>query len=336
MSQTSKWLKKQSLYPKILIGKRAAAGCSKLFEAPPANESAWGGIEFDGPFRTFWKPQVEFIDDEEYSYDGVAQFPAGPDMNKGSDMTREQWVKNIDQCTAWIKQGLIEKVVMARRMTFDVPDIDPFDILKNLKGGIPYLVQLNPDITFLGCTPERLFWRKGSLLCSEALAGTSQDLQQLQSSSKDRKEFDWVVSDVEEKLYHLCEDVQKDAVGHKKTNDLYHLHQKISGTLKDGIRDHHILDRLHPTPAMGGTPWCQAKKVIQKFETFRRGFYSAPIGYSSPDCAEWIVAIRCALIVKNKMHLYSGTGIVEESDPYTEWEELNQKCEAWLCKIPVC
>ena len=336
MSQTSKWLKKQSLFPKILIGERAAAGCSKIFDKLPADESAWGGLEFNGPWRTFWKPQVEFIEEEEFSYDGKAAFPTAPEMDRGGEITREQWIKDIDQCLAWIKQGLIDKVVMARRMTIDVPHIDPFDVLKNLKGGIPYLFQISPDVTFLGCTPERLFWRKNKTLFSEALAGTNRDLESLLESNKDRREFEFVAADIEEKLFKLCEDVEKGEAGHKQTNDLYHLHQKLKGTLKDGIRDDHIIDHLHPTPAMGGTPWCQAKKVIEKFELFNRGFYSAPLGFSSPECAEWIVSIRCALIVKNKMHLYSGTGIVEESDPHDEWEELNHKCEAWLCKIPVC
>ncbi|MCB1108315.1 MAG: chorismate-binding protein, partial [Chlamydiia bacterium] len=32
---------------------------------------------------------------------------------------------------------------------------------------------------------------------------------------------------------------------------------------------------------------------------------------------------------KNKMHLFSGTGIVRGSVPEMEWDELNRKVELW-------
>lgn len=336
MSHTRRWLKKQTEYPKILIGDKAAAGCTALFDKIPKDKPVWGGVEFDGPWQAFWQPKVELIDDEEIFYEGSAEFPKRPLMEQGGEITQEQWVKNIDQCIHWIKQGLINKVVMARCMTVDVPALDPFDVLSNLSGGIPYMLQLSPDVTFLGCTPEHLFKRDGDRLQTEALAGTSKNPSELLSSRKDLAEFEWVLEDIQEKLGTICDDIKHAPVGTKKTNDFYHLHSSFEAKLHGHIGDHDVLSLLHPTPAMGGTPWCQARKTIKQLEPFRRGWYAAPMGYYTKEQSEAIVCIRCALIIKNRMHLFSGTGIVEESDPYQEWDELNHKCEAWLCKIPVC
>ncbi len=51
----------------------------------------------------------------------------------------------------------------------------------------------------------------------------------------------------------------------------------------------------------------------------------APLGWSTGQASEWIVGIRSCFIQGNRAYLYTGTGIVEGSDPEEEWEELNQK-----------
>ena len=53
---------------------------------------------------------------------------------------------------------------------------------------------------------------------------------------------------------------------------------------------------LHPTPAVCGRPRGAAKDVLASQEIFDRGFYSGPFGWLSGSAAEFVVAIRSALI----------------------------------------
>ena len=53
---------------------------------------------------------------------------------------------------------------------------------------------------------------------------------------------------------------------------------------------------LHPTPAVCGRPRAIAKDILASQEPFDRGFYSGPFGWLSGSAAEFVVAIRSALI----------------------------------------
>ena len=53
---------------------------------------------------------------------------------------------------------------------------------------------------------------------------------------------------------------------------------------------------LHPTPAVCGRPRATAKDILASQEPFDRGFYSGPFGWLSGSAAEFVVAIRSALI----------------------------------------
>ena len=52
---------------------------------------------------------------------------------------------------------------------------------------------------------------------------------------------------------------------------------------------------------------------------------SPVISTVAADSATFAVAIRSALVIKNKFLLYSGAGIVDGSSPEKEWEELDNK-----------
>ena len=60
-------------------------------------------------------------------------------------------------------------------------------------------------------------------------------------------------------------------------------------------------------------------------EPFSRGWYAGPVGWISHDAAEFSVAIRSALVNGRFAYLYSGAGLVKGSNPFSEWEEVDQK-----------
>ena len=334
MSDVYEWLEAQDVYPKILIGDNAAVGCAAFYETAPEASDAriWGGMEFDGPWKGFWLPMREYGSDvERPAGDG---FPERPHMDLGSDANQMDWVENVEHCLKLIEEGAVQKIVLARRSTVD--GVDPYELLKAMRGGVPYLFQVSSDVTFVGCTPEHLFRREGRLIFIEAVAGTHTDPEVLLASDKNRREHAWVREDVMQKIESFCDSYEMGDVGIKDAGGICHLHSPFEGVLKGSVNDGQLLEQLHPTPAMGGVPWTVAKQWIAKLESFQRGWYAAPLGFYTKERAQFIVAIRCALLIKNKMHLFAGTGIVKGADPLVEWDELNHKTEAWRCKIREC
>ena len=151
----------------------------------------------------------------------------------------------------------------------------------------------------MGASPERLYRRYQRSIGSEALAGTmpkSADPKILQDSDKNKHEHALVVDAINASFKEFCAafDQDKDP-GILTLPNGHHLITKFQGQLKDGINDEDILQFLHPTPALGGTPKNKAMDIIRKLEGFSRGWYGAPIGYVGLDWAEFVVGIRSGL-----------------------------------------
>ncbi len=111
---------------------------------------------------------------------------------------------------------------------------------------------------------------------------------------------------------------------------LRHLVTRFQGVLAPGITDGAILERLHPTAAVGGDPRAAALDAIAELENFDRGWYAAPVGWLARDAAEFAVAIRSAHCAGDRLTLFAGAGIVPGSDPAGEWEENERKLAPFL------
>jgi menaquinone-specific isochorismate synthase len=87
-----------------------------------------------------------------------------------------------------------------------------------------------------------------------------------------------------------------------------------------------VVQALHPTPALGGTPTVESLAFIREHELLDRGWYGAPIGWvDSNNNGEFAVAIRSGLIQGNEASLFAGCGVVADSDPELEYEETKIK-----------
>lgn len=250
------------------------------------------------------------------------------------------WKTNIEKALQSIEKKWIQKVVLARAtiLEFDC-DLDPWAITAALKerqkGAYLFCAEINQG-HFLGMSPEKLFSKKNGKIQSMALAGTrkrghtlSQDSQlenELLHSAKDLREFNPVKAYIQKALSPFCiSPFEWEPTQVYKTYNVQHLFSQIEAPLETSIEDERIIEALHPTPALCGEPKLAAKALIDEIEPFDRGLYGGCIGWTTDVASEWIVGIRSCLVQKNRAILYTGTGIVEGSDPEKEWEELNQK-----------
>lgn len=258
---------------------------------------------------------------------------------KRSDIPKaDKWNENVVKVLEQIKKGQCQKVVLARKTDLTFKEvINPWDMLKTLKKVTPcsyhFAFEFNGGV-FLGASPERLYKRKGRMICSEALAGTKPRLNQakeLLNSPKDIHEHSLVVSAIKRDLMPLCKDLNVDE--NPKIRELsngIHLNTELMGTLKDNVNDEDILQALHPTPAVGGAPTAIALISIRRLESFGRGWYAGPLGYVGLDWSEFVVGIRSGFIKGKKLSVYAGAGIVEGSKPLDEWEEVENKISNFI------
>lgn len=260
-----------------------------------------------------------------------------------SACTFEQWKMNIKRAITQISMGDLRKVVLANatQLTFDNL-ISAYDLVEQSRainlGCYHFLWAENAQNAFVGSTPERLYYRKGNQLFTEALAGTvavsdnpietEQNAQWLLKDAKNIYENQLVVEDIEEHLNAYVEAFEVHLPEIKRLHNVQHLRRRIEATLKADVLDQDCLRQIHPTAAVAGLPRVKAKQFIAQNEPFKRGWYAGTLGIFNPQEAEFCVTLRSAKIEYNQITLYAGAGIVKESEPVSEWQEIERKSQA--------
>jgi menaquinone-specific isochorismate synthase len=270
--------------------------------------------------------------------------PSGiPEMTQVSYCPdKPQWVESCERILRKFDESNLDKVILARQteLAFSgkVPAVR-FLLDYPFPDNSTYRFYLEPSEghAFISFTPERLYRRDGDMLETEALAGTvtkgsieADDhaaSELLLNSEKDIREHRFVKDTIYQELQPVCSDIDmQEEVGVLQLNRLAHLYARCRAQLKPEFRnDSTVLRQLHPTPAVGGVPREEAMALILSIEPFCRGWYAAPVGWLSQDAAEFAVGIRSALVNEDRVYLYSGAGLVQGSDPQSEWEEVDQK-----------
>lgn len=95
-----------------------------------------------------------------------------------------------------------------------------------------------------------------------------------------------------------------------------------------------LVARVHPTPAVGGTPTDEAVAYIGEVEGFDRGRYAGPVGWmDARGDGSWAIGIRSADVNGDHASMYAGVGVVAGSRPGTELEETQLKLQALLAAL---
>ena len=252
--------------------------------------------------------------------------------------------RQVEELLARIQRGEVSKVVAARevRLTFETP-LDPISTVVGLREQAPECLRFAfrfDDATFLGATPERLLHKRGRRLETEALAGsidagTDSPERRLQASAKDLEEHALVVSAITSALAPLCDTPRLPArPGVRSLKHLLHLCTPIQAVLSRDTHVLELLERLHPTPAVGGVPTAASLACIERFESFDRGWYAGAIGwFDALEDADFNVALRSGLVRAERAWLYAGAGIVRESRAALEYAETTLKLSAMLSSL---
>ncbi len=246
-------------------------------------------------------------------------------------------------------EGRLEKVVLARecRIQGSVP-FSPARVLRRLRADYPgcfTFAVARGDRCFLGATPERLVRLRHGTIWTSCLAGsigrgaTAEEDQRLGqallASPKERSEQAIVVRALYDSLAPLCEDLTPPGEPTvMKMRNLQHLYTPVVGRVAGGRTILELVEALHPTPAVGGSPRDLALPLIREREELDRGWYAGPLGWLDARAeGEFAVAIRSALLAGSEASLFAGCGIVAGSDPRREYEESCLKLRPILAAL---
>ena len=242
-------------------------------------------------------------------------------------------------------EGSFSKIVLARAQDLFAPHrFHPLRALNALRERyadcFAFSVANGRGQSFIGASPERLLRVQDGALLTEALAGSarrgataSEDAalgSALLRDEKDLREHRWVVDSIARRLGSIglvAEHGERPVL--RRLANVQHLHTPIKASLPAGVRVLDVLAKLHPTPAVGGSPREAAVPLIRGLEAFPRGLYAGALGWlDARGNGEFCVGLRSALIDGRRTRIYAGAGIVAGSDPEKEFAETELKIRA--------
>jgi len=259
----------------------------------------------------------------------------------GDEIAAEsQWKTLVAQAIAQIQGGELEKVVLARDLTaISNCAIEPRALLRKLAAEYPSTWNFSVS-GLVGATPELLLRLTRGMVTSRILAGTisktgddEKDLAlaaSLARSSKDLEEHVYAVRSVADALEPFCSSTNvPDSPFVLHLANVMHLATDVTGALVETLTHvdlFTLLEKLHPSAAVCGTPTPIAAALIEKIEGILRGRYAGPVGWidASGD-GELGIALRCGQISGNSIRIFAGCGIVAGSNPDLELAESNAK-----------
>jgi menaquinone-specific isochorismate synthase len=244
----------------------------------------------------------------------------------------EAWKSRVATAVTRIQNGELDKVVLARDITVSSSkSIDPRAILQRLAAEYPTTWKYSIS-GLVGATPELLLRLSRGMITSRVLAGTISKTgdASLARSSKDLAEHEYAVRSVADAIEPFCSSTnvpESPFVLHLA--NVMHLATDVTGALVETLAHidaFTILEQLHPSAAVCGTPRPKAAALIQEIEGMSRGRYAGPVGWiDAAGDGELGIALRCGQINGDTIRIFAGCGIVDGSDPEVELAETYAK-----------
>lgn len=272
----------------------------------------------------------------------VVTYPFSTAGEETSTMTDGEFLDVIDLCKTHIQRGDVFQIVPSRRFSRPYRG-DPFAVYRALRSlnPSPYLFYFDHGgFQLFGSSPESQILIEGRSAGISPIAGTyrrgkdpGEDLelaQRLQDDPKESSEHVMLVDLARNDLSVHCERVHVEAFKEVHFySHVLHLVSRVKGELTAGVDPLDVIANTFPAGTLSGTPKYRALQLIDSFEPESRACYGGAIGFldTDGDCNLAIV-IRAFLAQSGSLHYQAGCGVVSESQPQTELDEVKAKLAA--------
>jgi anthranilate/para-aminobenzoate synthase component I len=253
-----------------------------------------------------------------------------------SGIGKAQYVAMLERAHEYIAAGDIYQVNLAH--PFDVP-LGPA-AAPALVGAwcerypMPYAGMLEGDgWTVVSNSPECLLQLDGDAVSTFPIKGTRrlERADELPGDAKEQAEHVMIVDLERNDLGRVCAtgSVHVPAFANVQPfPGLAHLVSEVRGRLRPGTSLAALLRAVFPGGSITGAPKVRAMQIIDELEPAPRGFYTGALGWIDCDRrATFNIAIRTATLSARGMRVWSGGGIVADSDAEREYAETWLKVE---------
>lgn len=261
---------------------------------------------------------------------------------ESSNMSDEEFKALVEKMKSHIQRGDVFQIVPSRAFSTAFAG-DEFNVYRALRSinPSPYLFYFDyGDFKLFGSSPEAQLTIQKNTATIYPIAGTfrrtgvleedEKIAEELKNDPKESAEHVMLVDLARNDLSKHCNDVQvKSYKEAQYYSHIIHLVSKVSGKLKKEQNPFDIVGDTFPAGTLSGAPKHRALTLIDKYEGIQRSFYSGTIGFMGFNGDfNHAIMIRSFLSKKNVLHYQAGAGIVLESDPEKELQEVNNKIEA--------
>lgn len=263
-----------------------------------------------------------------------------------SNLTKEQFIGNVEKAKEYIRAGDIFQVVLSQRFHIET-EIDPLYVYRVLRtmNPSPYMYYLKmDDEVIVGTSPEALVKVNGGKVETRPIAGTrprgktpEQDVQlehELLADEKERAEHLMLVDLGRNDIGRVAEfgSVTCDMFMEiERYSHVMHIVSNVSGKLREDKDFFDAFISCLPAGTVSGAPKLRAMEIIAELEREARGAYAGAIGYLGfSGNMDTCITIRTLIFKHGRAYMQAGAGIVWDSVPEMEYNETVNKAMAML------
>ena len=269
-------------------------------------------------------------------------------------LSEEQWCRTVARTQERMRSGQARKVVLARDvLARPTAPLATGTVLRRLASDYPSTWTFAVD-QMVGASPELLLRLRDRRLTSRVLAGTARRragedalatarlAAWLEGSEKNNREHELARASAITALEPLCSVVNAPARFVLNLPNVLHLASDVTGVVAGDTGALALVDALHPTAAVCGTPTPAAARLIEEAESMDRGRYAGPVGWVDwHGEGEWCIALRSAQLPAggpgphSPARVFGGGGIMPDSEPADELAETTAKMRPVLGALGV-
>lgn len=272
------------------------------------------------------------------------------------------WVWTLDQvgyeatvakAIDYIYAGDIFQANITTSAWTDLPqDLDAFTLYRRIRWLSPApfaaYVSAGPDHKLLSASPERfLSLDPSGQITARPIKGTrprgdvpeldAAYAQDLTESAKDRAENLMIVDLLRNDISRvsLIGSVEVPRLHQLETfAHVHHLVSEVRSRLRPGFDVVDLLRASFPGGSITGAPKIRAMEIIHELENGRRGPYCGSVFWAGFNGAmDSSIVIRSLVLSGSDVGAHAGGGIVADSDPASEYEEMRTKLAPLLASL---
>jgi anthranilate synthase component 1 len=267
--------------------------------------------------------------------------------------TKADFLASIERAKEYVVAGDVFQVVISQRFDIEVTarPIDVYRVLRSLNPS-PYMYLLNyadeqGDYSVVGSSPEALVKVTGKEVIMHPIAGSrprsadaAEDVllaESLLADKKERAEHLMLVDLARNDLLKVCEPSSVNVTQFMKIERFSHIMHLVSTVEGELVADKSAVDvftATFPAGTLSGAPKPRALEIIDELEPANRGIFGGVVGYFDfAGNADLAISIRTAFIRDGIGRVQAGAGIVLDSVPVSEYQEIVNKTGAVIAAI---